>query len=251
EGRGVRAPEQDRLHLFDDQPQLRPLAARFDLPTVIDDATVGSGGVEAQAQHSLPRAPDERAWLHRRRGPGDHSIVNACQISGEMRQVRLRHDSSVGRVTVPDHGHGSAVCEVARNAERPVRRPPVHRGGRATRCNSSANLGSRHSLEPLNSMRRKEMTTTIERPQLTADEIATRWLQDFESALSRRDIPAAAGLFAAASYWRDLVSFTWNLKTVENPDGVTDLLGHNLDRVSPADFELSEPAATADGVTEA
>src|SRR5699024_1250835 len=124
-------------------------------------------------------------------------------------------------------------------------------GGRATRCNSSAILGSRHSLEPLNSMRRKEMTTTIERPQLTADEIATRWLQDFESALSRRDIPAAAGLFAAASYWRDLVSFTWNLKTVENPDGVTDLLSHNLDRVSPADFELSEPAATADGVTEA
>ncbi len=95
------------------------------------------------------------------------------------------------------------------------------------------------------------MTTTIERPQLTADDIATRWLQDFESALSRRDIPAAAGLFATASYWRDLVSFTWNLKTVENPDGVTDLLTHNLDRVSPSDFELSEPAATADGVTEA
>ena len=109
EGRGVRAPEQDRLHLFDDQPQLRPLAARFDLRTVIDDATVGSGGVEAQAQHSLPRAPDERAWLHRRRGPGDHSIVNACQISGEMCQVRLRHDSSIGRVTAPDHGHGAAV----------------------------------------------------------------------------------------------------------------------------------------------
>ena len=90
------------------------------------------------------------------------------------------------------------------------------------------------------------MTTTLDRPQLTADDIAMRWLQDFESALSRRDIPAAAGLFATDSYWRDLVSFTWNLKTVENPDGVTDLLTHNLDRVSPEDFELSEPAATAD-----
>jgi hypothetical protein len=51
--------------------------------------------------------------------------------------------------------------------------------------------------------------------------------------------PAAAGLFATASYWRDLVSFTWNLKTVENPDGVTDLLTHNLDRVAPSEFELS------------
>ena len=84
------------------------------------------------------------------------------------------------------------------------------------------------------------MTTTLDRPQLTADDIAMRWLQDFESALSRRDIPAAAGLFATDSYWRDLVSFTWNLKTVENPDGVTDLLTHNLDRVSPEEFELSQ-----------
>jgi putative flavoprotein involved in K+ transport len=95
------------------------------------------------------------------------------------------------------------------------------------------------------------MTTTIERPQQTADDIATRWLEDFESALATRDITAAAGLFATASYWRDLVSFTWNLKTVENPDGVTDLLTHNLDRVSPSEFELAEPAATDDGVTEA
>ena len=44
------------------------------------------------------------------------------------------------------------------------------------------------------------MTTTLDRPQLTADDIAMRWLQDFESALSRQDIPAAAGLFATDSY---------------------------------------------------
>lgn len=95
------------------------------------------------------------------------------------------------------------------------------------------------------------MTTTVERQQLTADDIATGWLNEFEDALRARDIRAAAGLFATASYWRDLVSFTWNLKTVENPEGVAELLTATLDRVSPVDFELSEPAATADGVTEA
>src|SRR5699024_12273656 len=41
------------------------------------------------------------------------------------------------------------------------------------------------------------------------------------------------------------------LKPVPTPDGATDLLRHSRDRVSPADFDLSEPAATADGVTEA
>ncbi|MDN5792958.1 MAG: NAD(P)/FAD-dependent oxidoreductase [Brevibacterium aurantiacum] len=95
------------------------------------------------------------------------------------------------------------------------------------------------------------MTTTIDRTQLTADDIATEWLNEFESALRARDVEAAVGLFATASYWRDLVSFTWNLNTVENHDGVRDLLTVNADRVAPSDFELSDPATTADGVTEA
>src|SRR5699024_8034146 len=100
-------------------------------------------------------------------------------------------------------------------------------------------------------MRRREMTTPLERPHLTAGDIATGGPRDCETARSRRGIPGAGGPVATASYWRDLVACTWHLKTVENPDGVTDLLTHNLDRVSPSDFELSEPAATADGVTEA
>ncbi|MDN5586511.1 MAG: NAD(P)/FAD-dependent oxidoreductase [Brevibacterium sp.] len=95
------------------------------------------------------------------------------------------------------------------------------------------------------------MTTTIDRTQLTADDIATEWLGEFESALGARDITAAVGLFATTCYWRDLVAFTWNLNTVENQDGVEDLLTVNLDRVSPSGFEISEPATSADGVTEA
>ncbi|ALJ20788.1 flavin-containing monooxygenase [Microbacterium sp. No. 7] len=85
----------------------------------------------------------------------------------------------------------------------------------------------------------------------TADEIATDWLGRFEGALRARDVPAAASLFQQASFWRDLVSFTWNIVTVENPDGVADLLAENLDRVDPAGFALDEPAGLADGVVTA
>ena len=60
------------------------------------------------------------------------------------------------------------------------------------------------------------------------------WLGAFESALKARDIAAAAGLFATESYWRDLVAFTWNLKTVEGRDGVTDLLNATLDTPTPS-----------------
>ncbi|MBR7539771.1 NAD(P)/FAD-dependent oxidoreductase, partial [Mycobacterium tuberculosis] len=68
------------------------------------------------------------------------------------------------------------------------------------------------------------MTMTVDRPQLTADDIATGWLNDFASTLGSRDIEAAMGLFAATSFWRDLVSFSWNLTTTETHDGIRDLL---------------------------
>jgi putative flavoprotein involved in K+ transport len=77
---------------------------------------------------------------------------------------------------------------------------------------------------------------------------AAAWLQAFEAACSARDVAAAADLFATESYWRDLIAFSWNLKTVENRDGVGDLLGATLEHTDPTGFVLEEPAAEADGV---
>lgn len=54
------------------------------------------------------------------------------------------------------------------------------------------------------------------------------WLEGFEAALKARDIPRAVGMFAVDCYWRDLVAFTWNLKTVEGRDGVAGLLEGTL-----------------------
>ena len=62
------------------------------------------------------------------------------------------------------------------------------------------------------------MSETAERPQ-TASEQVDAWLAAFNDALERGDAEAAAALFRADSYWRDLVAFTWNIKTMEGPDG--------------------------------
>jgi putative flavoprotein involved in K+ transport len=97
------------------------------------------------------------------------------------------------------------------------------------------------------------MTQTLDAPpgQSSASDRAEAWFRDFEAALAARDVAAASALFATQSFWRDLVSFTWNLTTVENPDGVADLLGANLDRVEPSGFALTEPADEAGGVVTA
>ncbi len=84
-------------------------------------------------------------------------------------------------------------------------------------------------------------------PQARAD----AWLGRFEAALAARDVPAAAALFATDSYWRDLVAFTWNIKTVEGRPGVTDLLEHTPDSAGARGFVTEEPPDEADGVVTA
>ncbi len=77
------------------------------------------------------------------------------------------------------------------------------------------------------------------------------WLATFESALRARDVERASSLFATDSYWRDLVSFTWNLATVEGRDGVKELLASTLETTDPSGFATEEPPDEADGVVTA
>ncbi|EHR61569.1 flavin-containing monooxygenase [Saccharomonospora cyanea] len=97
------------------------------------------------------------------------------------------------------------------------------------------------------------MTQITDRPAQASSPQARvdAWLERFEAALTARDVEAAAGMFAVDSYWRDLVSFTWNITTVEGRDGVADMLGACLDHTCPSGFHTTETPTEADGVTEA
>jgi len=83
-----------------------------------------------------------------------------------------------------------------------------------------------------------------------ASQRATDWLQKFEQALKDRNIEAASDLFADDCYWRDLVAFTWNLKTQEGKAAIVEMLSAQLDNVQPSNFQLTGEATEADGVTE-
>lgn len=77
------------------------------------------------------------------------------------------------------------------------------------------------------------------------------WLHGFEDALRARDVERAASMFATDSFWRDLVSFTWNITTVEGRDGVVDMLEAQLDITDPSNFHTTEVPVESEGVTEA
>jgi putative flavoprotein involved in K+ transport len=95
------------------------------------------------------------------------------------------------------------------------------------------------------------MTQTLDAPPSTAAQRAESWLSAFEEALRARDVARAAGMFAATGFWRDLIAFSWNITTVEDPAGVAELLTATLDRTDPTAFAVEEPPDEADGVTTA
>jgi putative flavoprotein involved in K+ transport len=80
---------------------------------------------------------------------------------------------------------------------------------------------------------------------------ASAWLGDFQTVLERRDIDAAVALFDADPYWRDLVSFTWNICTQEGADAIRAMLQARLADVQPTAFAVEGQATEAGGVIDA
>jgi putative flavoprotein involved in K+ transport len=80
---------------------------------------------------------------------------------------------------------------------------------------------------------------------------AGEWLRAFEQALAGSEPTSAVTLFGAESYWRDLVAFTWNIKTAEGDEAIAAMLGATAPAAAASGFALEGEAKEADGVVEA
>jgi putative flavoprotein involved in K+ transport len=80
---------------------------------------------------------------------------------------------------------------------------------------------------------------------------ASAWLADFNSALTRQDVEAAVALFEPDGYWRDLVSFTWNICTQEGAEAIRAMLQARLADTKPTGLTVEGEATEADGVVDA
>ena len=76
--------------------------------------------------------------------------------------------------------------------------------------------------------------------------IVQDWLSSLEQCL-KSDAPAsAAELFAEDCFWRDLVSFTWNIKTMEGKDQIQKMISATAPHIYPSHWKL-DGEATEDG----
>lgn len=68
---------------------------------------------------------------------------------------------------------------------------------------------------------------------------------DLGRALEAGDIEAAVALFLDDCHWRDLVTFTWNIRTMEGRDQIRDMLAAQNAAIRPSRFEPDEAAGAS------
>ena len=85
----------------------------------------------------------------------------------------------------------------------------------------------------------------------TPTDSVSDWLSAFDAALTDDKIDSALALFNEECYWRDLVSFTWNIKTMEGHAEIRDMLQTSLAATKPSNWQIEGEATETDGVVEA
>ena len=80
---------------------------------------------------------------------------------------------------------------------------------------------------------------------------AAAWLGSFAKALETGDVAAAGNLFVDDCYWRDLLTFTWNVATMEGREAIAGMLAATLAATKPTAWQLTGEATSDQGAIEA
>jgi putative flavoprotein involved in K+ transport len=84
------------------------------------------------------------------------------------------------------------------------------------------------------------------------NETVSSVLKKLDAALQRGDAKAAAEVFEPDGFWRDLVIFTWNIKTMEGRPQIADMLSAQLAAIKPSSWRVAEgeQVTEADGLAQ-
>ncbi|QEW05554.1 NAD(P)/FAD-dependent oxidoreductase [Nitrincola iocasae] len=95
------------------------------------------------------------------------------------------------------------------------------------------------------------MTRTTLTPNHKPTLDAVAWVEKLAAALSSDTPTQAAQLFEKEGYWRDLVAFTWNIKTLAGRSAISEMIAATMATVAPSNWRVEQDATETDGVVEA
>jgi len=82
--------------------------------------------------------------------------------------------------------------------------------------------------------------TTKQAQPLSPVAIAQQWLTRLESALKSNDIASLPNLMHQDSWWRDMLAFSWDLRTIHGLDKLSTYFSENLSHTAPYNFRLQD-----------
>jgi putative flavoprotein involved in K+ transport len=65
---------------------------------------------------------------------------------------------------------------------------------------------------------------SVKNPVLVLESTVNDWLSQLNTALQNKKVSSVETLFAADSYWRDLLAFTWTITPCQGPQAIAELL---------------------------
>ena len=96
------------------------------------------------------------------------------------------------------------------------------------------------------------MAEAVKQEAITpAQQEVDTWLTALDKALTSDTPGDAAALFEPEGFWRDLVSLTWNIHTAEGSEAIAAMLNACAAKTQFSQWQIEEPPATTDGITEA
>lgn len=76
------------------------------------------------------------------------------------------------------------------------------------------------------------------------------WLDGFSAALASNNAQAVSECFEEEGFWRDLITFTWNIKTLEGRGDISKMVESCAANTAASDWKIEEDPSEADGITE-
>ena len=87
----------------------------------------------------------------------------------------------------------------------------------------------------------------IERSAPNPRTVAQEWISKLESILTSKDVSRLGSIMYDDCWWRDMLGFEWDLRTIHGLDKVKDYIGNNIEAAQLHNFKLCQTGKFAPG----
>lgn len=90
--------------------------------------------------------------------------------------------------------------------------------------------------------------TPVEYSRPNPKAVAQEWISKLESVLASKDVSRLGSIMHADCWWRDMLAFDWDLRTIHGLDKLTEYIGKNIESAQLSKLRLHQSGKFAPAV---